>query len=346
MMRFAKFAFAMLAIVSLLFLYSGMAAGDVDAGDCHNLTGEALQECLTVRHQRLEPSRSSESEGTKSPEQKPLQRTRVASGRTYGYTLGDMTEFELVFEFKKDVEFDLKTLPASGAKVGEFVVRSRIDSETFDQTTGTRTVKVRYLVQNFAVRCEPTYVPFGPFEVQWREVGTTEWQRLEVPGEKILVSPVSRCNEVPDPTMAPSDMLDLPLRPVGVILFTLGFVMIAGAFAVFGFGFYEWYRRMETSPLWRAMRVLSRPDVTVVDALSLFRTCLREKFGIAGSDTAEDVRAKVRAIPYWREYAAIAAGLWEEATAVLYDEAVPDGTLVERIRAFVETMLRREKDEA
>jgi hypothetical protein len=340
-MRFAKFAFAMLAIVSLLFLYSGMAGADED--ECDGLTGKAFQECIKAKYQRSRSVRfkSQEAQVPKGP----VWTKDPTSGRSYAYTLGDIAEFELTFEFKKDVEFDLTSLPAVGAKVGEFLVRSRIDSETLDKSTGTRTVTVSYRVQNYAVRCEPAYITFGPFEVRWREVGTAEWQRLEVPGEKILVSPVSLCTELPDMNMAPNDMMSIPASPLGWILVTLGLLMIVGALAVVGLGFRDWYRRMETSPLWRAMRVLSRPDVTVVDALSLFRTCLREKFGIAGSDTAEDVRAKLSAIPYWREYAEVAAGLWEETTAVLYDEAVPDGALVERIRSFVETMLRREKDE-
>lgn len=344
-MRFvAKLALVSIAVVSLL-VFSDVRVGALPDGDeCAGLRGKAANDCIRQMHQAMRQIQRELEEKKKQKEKPPVWVGEANIPRPYGYWIGDRTELFYTIELKPGVEGDFSRLADVGANVGPFIVRERTITEHVS-AEGVRQVTVRYVVQNYAVLPQQQYVPFGPLEIFWRQGNRSEWKRLEVPPAKILISPISLWNEVPDAKLAPKDMMEFSHAAISWILVCLGALGMGGALVLFAKALLDMYRRYERSPLWRAARIMSRRDVTATEVITAFRAALREKFGVSGADSADEVAATIALRPFWKRFAAEAAALWEETTAVLYEEQSPGDAVVPRIRSFITALSRREVDE-
>jgi len=341
-MRILKPALLIFTIVSLLAIFGVRAEAGLGDYDCGELLDyKAYKDCIMQARQSM---RQLQMAAEAKKEKPPAWVGEPIVPRPYGYWIGDLTELSYVMEFKPGVETDFSWLPGIGAKVGEYIVRSRTLYEE-RLASGSRKVIIKFTVQNYAVLCKQQYVPFGPFEVLWRTNAGEEWKRLAVPAAKILISPISLCDETPDVKMAPKDMMVFSRANSAGIMLGAGILAIIAALVIGVRGLREMYARYETSPLWKARKILAGENIGLMDAIGAYRSALREKFGVSGADDKEAVRDRFRELPFWLPYAEEAALLWEETTEVLYEERVPDEKFVERIRSFINKLSRREVDE-
>jgi hypothetical protein len=334
-----------ITLVLLFVIFNGVAEGGLaTTEDCAGLQGDAYKDCIMQIHMYQRLLREEEEKARREKERPPALVSATEIPRPYGYWIGDFTELSWRLEFQPGVQVNLSPLPLPGAKVGMFVVRDRKVNERI-LPSGIKEVRVHYTIQNFAVLCKQSYVDFGPLEVFWRKNQEGKWRQLLLPAAKILISPISLCSELPDEKLMPKEMMEFSRLTLNWVLVGLGAVFMAGALLVFATGLREMYRRYETSPLWKARQILSRSDIEIMEAIGAFRTALREKFGISGADSKEEVRAKFSALPFWSSCAQEAASLWEETTAILYEGKTAQKEVIGRIRSFINKLSRMEVDE-
>jgi hypothetical protein len=265
----------------------------------------------------------------------------------YGNWIGDHTEIVYIVTFEPGILSDFSLLPKTEEKVGDYIVR-KSDISQATLSDGRKEFTIRFIVQNFAVVCSPQYVPFGKkLAILWKKEGEVSWQELVLPPAKVLISNISRCDEKPDISLSPREMMNLPeIRKYITRLFIVSGVGLILLGVLFSFGaLRKFYFRYELSPLWRARRALLVKDIDSFRALHIFRNAMHQKFGISAAYSGREVFEKLSESSLWKEFAQDAASLWEETTYILYANHLPDESLTARIRSFINKLCRREVDE-
>jgi hypothetical protein len=337
-----------LVSVFALFVFGANVQAAVNGGGvCNGLTGRAFTECM----QEVEKILKEQQGRQKIDPQLQIRKVYVWVSspfveRSYGYWVGDLAEVVWKIGIRPEVkEIDLLRLPGIGARLGSFVIRERVIEDV--AVNDARRVTIRYVVQNFAVLCEHGYVEFGPLEVLWRKRADAEWKRTKLQAAKILVSPISLCEEVPDVKMAPREMIPFSRLGLASIVTAAGATIILAALVILGLAILAGLNRIQSSPLYRARRNLNRRGITPQEAVKEFRQAIRLKFDISGSDSGEDVREKISAYRsgHYVKFADQAAHLWEATLQFLYEEHQEAASLIESIRTFITNISRREAEE-
>jgi hypothetical protein len=337
-----------LVSIFILFVFGANVQAVVNGGGvCDGLTGKEFRECM----EEVEKILKEQQERQKIDPQLQIRKVYVWVSspfveRSYGYWVGDLAEVVWKIGISPEVkDIDLLRLPGIGTRLEPFVIRERtIENVIVDDV---RRITIRYVVQNFAVLCEHGYVEFGPLEVLWRKGADAEWKRTKLQAAKILVSPISLCEEVPDVKMAPREMIPFSRLGLASIVTAAGAAIILAALAILVLALLATFRRAGNSPLYRASRNLRRRGITPQEAVKEFRQAIRLKFDISGSDSGEDVREKISAYHsgHYVKFADQAAYLWEATLQFLYEEYQESERLVESMRTFIANISRREAEE-
>lgn len=344
-MRVAKVVKFMFVCAVFLLVFQGQVGEAWADDECAGLEGEAFIDCITA--QRMRETMFSEESEELLKRSHPVWVGLPVVPRPYGYFLGDLTDVIFSIEVSPEVELDLARVPVEGVRVGAFIVReASTHIENLDK--GWRKIVFRFRVQNFVVLCEQNYVPFPPPEIFWRLKGKEKWELIPIEPAAILISPISRCDELPNSGEISLSPLAISRVRVTLVLFGAGSGLLLAGFLLYGIsrtlGFNE---KRRTSPLYKARMSLRKRSVAPEVAVGALRRAIQFKFGISGTATGDEV-LRVLSSSRWTRYALHAqevADLWEEGVGVLFAGELSSETLVIRIRNVIHKLERREWDE-
>lgn len=345
-----KGSFAGLAIlvvaVSLLVFPGVERLAAYPGDDCSGLQGRAYRQCAETMRKIFEEINKRNAPPEPEKPKPPVFAEEPVAKRFYGNFLGDPFEVEYIINAAESVELDLSRVYAKDTQVLDTVIRdSNVTREK--AVDGRVRVRIGFTMQSFAVLCSQNYAPLPVPEIFWRENDKAEWKLVEFAPAKVLISPMSLCDEYPDTREAPKTLLDVSRKVHAQALFLLAGIAAIFAWVLLGRAFLSERKRIERSPLVRARKLLVRTKkvLTSREASSLLREALRVKFSVFTGDSRREVAEKLSKMPFWKAYAEETGALWEETTAVLYEECDPPADLFMKIRTLIEKLERRERDE-